>query len=689
MNLKIKLLFTTSLLLLNPNFTFAHDKNNQNETVTYENEKVIVTGKRREVIRNVDSNIYKIKEKSGNTTANVQDVLSILPSIYIDTYGNIKVQDEYAQIYVGDNIVPTDSAKNISAGSVESIEVITNPSGSNSYAKIKIKLKKSKKDKKNANGNINIYGETIGAYGADYALNYFKDKLTVNAQLNASHFFYFADDNFLYKNKIFKNNQLTNENELKTIRAPKKTYFTSFNNLIYQYKDKKSLNLIVALEGYYQNGKINGESIWKNYPNTNIIDSYNYNKNYKKNNFTYSYGIINKAGDENDKGLNTSLIYIQNYFENNKIDTLKFDSITNNVLDNLQDKQHTKENTYSLGQYFERTRGHNNIDIKFVIQKKQSNIENIGYSNTATYDDNFYTDSIAYDLDINQKFKVKNIDFKIGADFTKYNYKFRNNINSLWSKGETNGVYPIILIKQNLTKYITIKSSASHKSTDFDLRQLDPSIIKTGIDSITYGNPNLKPGEYNHYNLEFDYDKGTTNTSITFWLKERKKDVTTITTFNNNNNIYETTFLNIGKQNKYAIEYSYRKELKNLTCGIDFSKYFTKIETPLNDKYAILDYQTHDAKIIFEYKNKRNDTLLVNFSFHGPRYGLNNKTSGYNNVNMKLTHEFKNNLVLSSEVDLKLSHDISTTYYKSESYQQSSFSQNAYNNLKLTLAKKF
>jgi len=396
---------------------------------------------------------------------------------------------------------------------------------------------------------------------------------------------------------------------------------------------------------------------------------------------------MHKSGDENSKGLNTDLIYIQNYLENNKTNTLKIDRLNNNIFDNLQDNQHIKENTYSIGHYFEKTKGDKNIDIKFVIQNKQNNIKNLSYDNSAIYNDNFYTDSIAYDLDINQKFKFKKIDFKIGADFTKYNYKFRNSINAPWSKGEINGIYPIISIKHNLTKYITIKSSASHKATEFDLKQLDPNIIRTGLDSVTYGNPNLKPGDYNHYNLEFDYDKGKTNTSLTFWLKERKKDVSYVTVFNNN--IYETTYLNIGKQNKYAIEYSYRKELKNLTYGFDFSKYFTKIETPLTDKYTILDYQTHDAKIIIEYKNKRNDTLLVNFGFHGPRYGLNNKTSGYNNVNMKLTHEFKNNLVLSSEVDLKLSHDISTTYFKTESYHQSSFSQNAYNNLKLTLAKKF
>ena len=142
--------------------------------------------------------VYTVARDATNTGLNALEVLRKIPGVFIDNNDNITVRGKSGiRIYVDDrpSAMAAESAADairfFPAGSIESIEVITNPSArydaAGAAAIINIKLKKEKK--MGSNGNMSA---GIGSRYEFSGINKFTGTANGNVRRNKSNFFYNA-----------------------------------------------------------------------------------------------------------------------------------------------------------------------------------------------------------------------------------------------------------------------------------------------------------------------------------------------------------------------------------------------------------------------------------------------------------------------------------------------------------------
>ena len=95
---------------------------------------VVVTAKTPPVVHKIDRTVYNLQDNPLAQTGSVSDILTTLPSVYVDPRGNITVHGASVEIYVDGKPAPQFRGVNIAtalqampANTVASVEVITNP----------------------------------------------------------------------------------------------------------------------------------------------------------------------------------------------------------------------------------------------------------------------------------------------------------------------------------------------------------------------------------------------------------------------------------------------------------------------------------------------------------------------------------------------------------------------------------
>ncbi len=95
---------------------------------------VVVTAKAPTVVHKIDRTVYDLKDNAQATTGSVSDVLGTLPSVNVDSSGNVSVRGGSVQVVVDGKPSPALKGANLAqalqampANTVARIEVITNP----------------------------------------------------------------------------------------------------------------------------------------------------------------------------------------------------------------------------------------------------------------------------------------------------------------------------------------------------------------------------------------------------------------------------------------------------------------------------------------------------------------------------------------------------------------------------------
>lgn len=161
--------------------------NTELSTVKVEGEKDLVT-------LDIDKKVYDVSKNITNTGGSASDVLGNVPSVSVDVDGNVSLRGSESVIILIDGRpsgLSGNSRKaildNIPASSIESVEIISNPSAKydadGMSGIINIKLKKDKKQ--GLNGSLAFSAGTRDKYNAAFSLN-FRDK-KVNFYTNYSY----------------------------------------------------------------------------------------------------------------------------------------------------------------------------------------------------------------------------------------------------------------------------------------------------------------------------------------------------------------------------------------------------------------------------------------------------------------------------------------------------------------------
>ncbi len=156
---------------------------------------VVIEGERELVEMSLDKRIFNVSKDMSNIGGSAADVLNNVPSVSVDTDGNVSLRgNTNVRILVDGKqsglvgISSTDALRKLSGSMIESIEVVTNPSvrydAEGMAGIINIVLKKDKKQ--GLNGSVDAQVAAPAIFGTSVNLNFRKEKINIftNAGIN-------------------------------------------------------------------------------------------------------------------------------------------------------------------------------------------------------------------------------------------------------------------------------------------------------------------------------------------------------------------------------------------------------------------------------------------------------------------------------------------------------------------------
>jgi len=152
---------------------------------------VVVSARTPPVVHKADRTVYNVQDNNFAVTGSVSDVLSTLPSVYVDPRGNVTVRGASVQIYIDGKPAPAFRGANLAmalkampANTVAQIEVITNPGPEfRSDAHTVINLVTRKPHGQSATGEAIVSAGSDARYNQTLLGSFGTEKWTFNGSL--------------------------------------------------------------------------------------------------------------------------------------------------------------------------------------------------------------------------------------------------------------------------------------------------------------------------------------------------------------------------------------------------------------------------------------------------------------------------------------------------------------------------
>lgn len=261
--------------------------------VAYELEAAEVVGEKVSEELHLDKKVINVSQNLNAQGGTALDVLQNQPSVRVDPDGTVYLRgSSNFTIYVNGKPYPlqgSDALKQISANTIENIELITNPSSKydaeGSAGIININLKAQKDF--SMSGILNLNSGTGDKYNADGTINYNHNGLSVNGGLD------YRNNMFTNKQEISRNSYLGSFSQLNETNVDvrnKREQYSFRGGLDYAFNPKSSLGLTLSLGAVNINGGLN----------TNVL---------KQQSGSSNYSIVSNRMNIPVKYVNTSLNY--------------------------------------------------------------------------------------------------------------------------------------------------------------------------------------------------------------------------------------------------------------------------------------------------------------------------------------------------------------------------------------------
>ncbi len=500
--------------------------------------EVVVTGKKA-ALQNIDGKkVFSVNQSLVSKGGNAVDLLQNVPTLQIDGNGNVSLRgstgvkalvDGKPSVIANGDI--TQILQSIPASSIESIEVIANPSAkydANGEGIINIILKKNSRP--GLNGSVDLGGGTRDNYNGSANLSYQSGKVNLygnysvkngNTYSNGFQYMTFLKptDSVRYSNETFPS---VTRNKIQFLKAgidyslaPKSILGISGSlNLRNTHRDE-----VLSIDNLAANS-LPVQSSTRNNTTNNNGNSYeldvDYSQHFKKPkeeltfNFSYAYGNF-----RNFQEYQTHLINV-NGQKALPLDTPLISDIRNNATNyNIQADYILpvgKTGQFSAGYRSQITLGNNNQYAYGVTGTGEFPV----YDFTSFFSSNNqvhavylnYRDHIA---DFSYQLGLRAEDSHLNATFRSYDAN-----NSLFAdpvKVPSKGLYPSVLLTEKLENNSQLQFTFTNRVSRPTARELNSATDFSDPVNYERGNPALRPESIN--SLELDYNKTWENISFT------------------------------------------------------------------------------------------------------------------------------------------------------------------------------
>ncbi|KAB2909046.1 MAG: TonB-dependent receptor [Ignavibacteriales bacterium] len=631
----------------------------------YTTEEVTVTGEKEAIINNLDKQVINVDKDIASAGGNAADVLRNVPSVQVDIEGNITLRGNgNIKILIDGRPANTggqslaDILASIPAGSIETIELVTNPSAKydaeGTAGIINIKLKKKSnlglngmlssnvgtKDKYNSSVNLNYKLEDINFFGNfDFRINNFfgegnsernafypgvtnRLSATSNGNFRMNMFNYnlgfdwFLDDfntitlqgnyrkfDFNNANKAFNSSVITGQPDQNYLRVSEGGRDFANQNYSLNYKRSftdKNKELSADFTWSRNNATLDGFSIVDAYNNLPLQKT----KNVSDNQFTFFVGSVDWSmplfdnSAKMETGLKTTFRQMRtgiSYFNNDPVtDAWVWNSAASNRFN--YDEQ---------------------IHAAFLIF-------------TGSLGDFKYQAGLRAETTIADG-KTDKADVKVDKNYTDF--------------------FPSVYFSWAPTMTQEVRANYSRRVDRPYPRQVNPFVDNTDSLNLFRGNPDLNPQFTDSYELGYSLFLGKLNFVTTLFYRQTN-DAMSMFTRLLPGGVTERTFANIATQKNTGFEISTGGEiLPGFRLMPSFSWFRTQLDGQSGLTTIHQDDYSWNAKIISSLNVIEGGTLQVFFNYNAPSVMAQGKTEEVYFMDIAYKQDFFNgNLSLTVRV---------------------------------------
>lgn len=607
---------------------------NANVTTT---EEIEVTAEKDFMTTQLDRKVFNVEKSLVSQGGTATDVLKNIPSVTVDADGNVSLRGSSNIKFlvngkqsglIGSD--PANSLQQISANSIERIEIIDNPSAKydpdGMSGIINIILKKN--DESGYNGNVTLNAGTQDKYNPSLNFNYKNKSLNVFGSYNFRLFNMYGNGVDRRQNLFGDSSSVFDQNSGQHF-----TFEGNMANLGFDYfMDKKNT---LSLSGTYNNRDRKIDQVLRfNSFNAfgNLASQYSRNNNESHNGAAVDLNLsFDHKFDKPKEDFSASL-----YYSNNSDDeTLNIFEQNYFPLNNL-----LRQNTYTTGKY---SLGSLQLDYYNQLSKdKQSDSRfELGYKGTLrntssdfrseTFDN--FSNEFVPDIGLNNNFEYKEqIHALYGLyvnNYKDFKYQFGLRLeealtsSDLFTTGQTYtenyfSLFPSVYLSQKFANTNEIQINYSRRINRPNLRQLNPFIDYADPYNLRQGNPYLKPEYVNSFQLGYmKYLDFATITSSVFYreINDMMSRITTV----DPSGVSLTTFSNLNKAKSYGFELALNGHPFKWWNFNANGTYFRMIING-DDANAVLnnDNYSYTAKLISNFALADLFDLQLSYNYQGP-----------------------------------------------------------------------
>ncbi|MGI9649860.1 TonB-dependent receptor domain-containing protein [Chryseobacterium sp. RLHN22] len=536
---------------------------------------VVITATAKPYKVELDKRTYDPSQDIVSKGGSLQDVLSNVPSVSVDTDGTVSMRGSSnvrflingkpsALLGIDDG---ANALQSIPADQIERIEVITNPSSkfeaSGTAGILNIILKKSKK--------TGFNGSVIGTLGYLPQTN-----LNTNLSWRKGNLTWFLNGGGGYReSKNTNRNNATffnaadggrTQTDQESITKNKNNNYNVSSGLVYDISDKTSVNASGTVRTFESD---NLGNITYDYRFLNAPSLFTERMNTGSNNnlaFQGDFGLDHKF---DDKGQNISLsVSLQS---NRSYNDTNVNQVTSNIFE-LQNSinQNTRNKTLVGKADYELPIGENSkIEAGYRIDINNNNYDNDVLERYASDADFHYLNNFTYNANYREMFNAGYVQFKSKIGKLGYQVGVRNeysnvdiqysNLNpdskNIDNKKSYNNLFPTVFLSYEIAKDNQFLVNYSRRIDRPRSWFLIPNPSYTDNQNIFEGNIDLNPSYVDSYELGYSISKGKFTINPTIYFRHTTDDVKMLVY--SDDGVFKTKPINLGTDDRYGLDLNF------------------------------------------------------------------------------------------------------------------------------------
>ncbi|MDR1181098.1 MAG: TonB-dependent receptor, partial [Bacteroidales bacterium] len=550
----------------------------QIQTSANQLEGVTVSAQKEMIETNLDKRVFNVDKSIVTEGSTGVDVLENIPSVTVDLDGNVSLRGSQS-VTILINGRPTDlTMDEIPASTIESIEVVTNPSAryepSGTSGIINIVLKKERKLGFNASlslgaGLSNMKKEVyFGRYSATLNLNFRYNKFNFFANYSFRSFSFHSETDLERENIFQGTTTLLSQQSTNSFQGMPQGLRGGFDYFINQYNT-------ITIEGGFRHGSRQGETAIHSLTQNPLADTLSL---YDQQSLIPPIGTnswdaaVNYVHSTKVKGQELVVdISMSEWNRNGEVNLTQFylypSSYEYYQQSNTVAKSHRitaqldfvtpigNGGRLETGYKFNWNRSVDNYQF-FSGNTEQNLQEDLNRNENSKYIDNVNAIYLVYSNTIKTKFKYQ---LGLRAELAKITSQLKT-IPEPFTPKPYFDVFPTIHLRYDFNAIHSLQLGYSIRIRRPRGGQLNPFLDDTDKQNLRQGNRKLKP-EYTH-SIDLGYLMAFKKTSISanLFYRYRYDIISQYTVLINDSTTY-TTYENLDNSHSYGLEFSYQQDI--------------------------------------------------------------------------------------------------------------------------------